>query len=94
MSNGAVARYDLFVPIVPSDTVNFDLTTMGGGPGGPWSKCCDAIWCGTPGTVTAVMQNDRAVQFTVVAGSLLQIAAKRVNATGTTATGLVALYQN
>jgi hypothetical protein len=92
MANGSVARYDIWQPITISDTVNIDLVTMGGGVGGPWVKCTDAIWVGGAGIVAAVMQNDVVVNFTCTAGTELRIAAKRVNATNTTATLLVALY--
>lgn len=69
-----------YAAITLSDTANF--------PKGP----CDSIWCGGAGIVQAVRWDDTVVPFTVVAGSVLPIAAKRVNNTSTTATLLVALY--
>jgi hypothetical protein len=52
----------------------------------------DAISVGAAGTLAAVLQNGRTVSLTVSAGQLLPLRVKRVNSTGTTATGLVALY--
>lgn len=90
MPSSYIPRYNRWMPIVPSDTVNILVATGITENDIP----TDAIWCGTAGTVTAVMQNSVAVQFTVVAGTLLPIAAIRVNATGTAATLLVALYMS
>lgn len=67
--------------ITKSDTVNI--------PGG----VCDAIYCGTAGTVTVVFENDLTAQFTVAIGTILPVAAKRVDLTGSSATLLVAMYQ-
>jgi hypothetical protein len=88
MSNGNVQRYNIWQAITPSDTVNFDPVLYSGGLNEP----CDAIWVGGAGIVQAVMQNGTVVAFTCVAGTLLPIAAIRVNAASTTATLLVALY--
>ena len=76
----AIARYNIWDAITKSDTVNF--------PGG----ICDAIYVGGAGIVVAIGQDDRAVNFTAVAGEILPIAAKRVNSGTTTATLMVALY--
>jgi len=69
-------------PITPSDTVDLPGLTH-------------ALWVGGAGDVAAVMQNGTmpVVLAAVPAGSWLPLAAKRINATGTTATGLVALYE-
>lgn len=54
---------------------------------------CRAIYVGGDGDVVAVDRYDNAVTFVgVLAGSILPIQAKRINATNTTATNLVALY--
>lgn len=54
---------------------------------------CRALWIGAAGDVTAVTLSGAAVQFKgLSAGQLLPVIARRVNATGTTATSLVALY--
>jgi len=77
-----VDTFNLWGAITPSDTVDLPRVT-------------DAILVGAGGNVAAVMQNNVPGVFTgVTAGTVLPIAARRVNAAGTTATGLVALYQN
>lgn len=74
--------YNEWVTITPSDTL--DLTS------GPTA----GVLVGGGGDVAAVMQNNRAVTLTgLPAGAWVPIKAKRINATGTTATNLVALYQ-
>ena len=56
----------------------------------PWPT--DAVWVGGADNVAAVMSNNVVGTFTAVAaGELLPIAARRINATNTTATNLVAL---
>ena len=51
-----------------------------------------ALYVGVTGDVTALNENGEAVLFSSVpAGAVLPIATARVNATGTTATNLVAL---
>ena len=72
--------YNEAVAITPSDTVDLPRLT-------------DAVWVGGAGIVVAVFQNGSTAQFTCVAGSLLPLRLKRVNATSTTATLLVALYE-
>lgn len=52
------------------------------------------IYVGGAGNVTAVMQDGSTVLFTAPpVGALLPIAVRRINATGTTATALVACYR-
>jgi len=84
MVKGLASRIDpavTYAAITTSDTVNFS--------GGP----CRAIYVGGIGDVVAVDDDDNAVTFTdVSAGTILPIRAKRVNATSTTATAMVALY--
>jgi hypothetical protein len=70
--------------VTPSDTVNFDF---GNG-------ITSALYVGGTGNMVVVLQDGTAVTFTgVVAGSMLPLSAKRVNATSTTATNIVAIYQ-
>ena len=76
----ALDVYNDAAAITPSDTVDLPRLT-------------DALWVGGAGIVVAVLQNGRTVNFTTVAGSLLPLRVKRVNATSTTATLLNALYQ-
>jgi hypothetical protein len=72
-------KYNLWTPITPSDTADLLRVT-------------DGIWVGGAGNVAAVMQNNTVPTTLVVpAGAWLPIVARRINATGTTATGLVAL---
>lgn len=69
-----------YAAITPSDTVNF--------PDG----ICVAIYVGGAGIVQVVRYDDVVVPFTAVAGGLLQVMAKRVNTSSTTATLMVAQY--
>lgn len=62
--------------ITPSDTVNFAAVPR-------------EIECGGAGTVRVVNMDDTTTDYTVIAGSTIPQSAKRINATGTTATGLV-----
>jgi len=72
--------YSRAVAITPSDATNF---TEG---------ACHAIYVGGAGAVVAVV-NGTAITFAAVpVGTVLQLRATRVNATGTAATNLVALY--
>jgi hypothetical protein len=71
--------YAQAVAITPSDVTNF---TEG---------VCRAIYVGGAGNITAVI-NGNAILFTAPpVGTVLQVEASRVNATGTTATAMVAL---
>ena len=77
---------NIWDPITPSDTV--DLPRYSGN-----GYLTVALWVGGLGNVAAVMQNGTVVTFLAVpAGTWLPLAARRVNATNTTATGIVALY--
>lgn len=54
---------------------------------------CRGIYVGTTGNVAVTMANNDAVTFIAVqAGTVLPIRIKRVNASGTTATSIIALY--
>ena len=64
--------------ITPSDTVNLKVPM--------------AIRCGSAGNVALVNSFDVVLVYTVVAGETLKVLAKRINATGTTATGLIGMY--
>lgn len=51
-----------------------------------------ALFVGTGGTISIIAQEDTAaVSLTVATGSIVPVRAKLVRATGTTATGIVAL---
>lgn len=75
--------YNYAKAITPSDTVNLVFGDK---------LTCDAIYVGGTGTVTVVLRDDTTVQFTCIAGQVLPIQAKRVNATGAAGTLLAALY--
>lgn len=67
------------VAITPSDTVNFAAPARG-------------IYVGGSGNIVVVdLQGNAVTLVGAVAGTILQVAALRVNATSTTATNLVAL---
>jgi len=66
--------------VTPSDTVDLAVP-------------CRALYVGTGGDVVAVARSGAAETFSNVQnGTKLYLAAKRVNATGTTASNIVALY--
>lgn len=57
------------------------------------TKYARALYVGGAGNVTVLCRDDSVVTFTAVpAGTVLPIRAQRVNATGTTATSIVAIY--
>lgn len=65
--------------ITPSDTVNF-------------TKPCWGIYVGVTGDVVVVLASAAVLTFKAVpAGTVLQVMAKRVNSTSTTATNLLGL---
>ena len=72
------APYESGYLITPSDTVNL-------------YPCPDAIYCGTTGTVSYVDCGGATVATTFVAGKTYPASVRRVNSTGTTAAGLVAM---
>jgi hypothetical protein len=75
------APYNRIKAISASDTVNL--------PDG----VCDAILVNGAGNVVVVLENDETATITgVVAGTILPLTVKRVNATSTTATNMYALY--
>lgn len=75
--------YNKAVAITKSDTDNFPAVD------GP----CEAIHVGGAGVVVVVFENDSTASFTCVAGQVLEVRAKRVNSSSTTATLMVALYR-
>lgn len=75
----------LFVPsyeyeaVTTSDTVNL-------------TKVARGFYIGVSGNVVLVLENGATVTFKAVPVGILPVRAKRVNATSTTATDIVALY--
>lgn len=76
--------YNYGKAVTKSDTVNIVQ------PAG--KKFTDALFIGTAGTVTVVFEDDSTLAFEVVAGTLLTVAVKRVNSTGTDMTDILALW--
>lgn len=87
MGLGAHASIDslrpsaLAVAITPSDTENIPVTNR-----------VHAVGAGTIRVTLAKMGDGTFVGMQIAAGGVLEIQAKRIWATGTTATGIVALY--
>lgn len=73
--------YSYIRSITPSDSVNL--------PNG----VCGCVYVGGSGNVVVVDETDTATTLTAVpTGAYIPVAAKRINATSTTATNLVAFY--
>lgn len=68
------------IAVTPSDTVNFA------------SGACRGLYVGGAGNVVAIVGGVAVTFNGALAGTVLPVAATRVNATSTTATGLIALY--
>jgi hypothetical protein len=82
--------YNRWVAITTSDTIAIGETTAGDGN----ARVPRAIYVGGAGNIVAVMADGRTATFNgAAAGSVLPIQPVRINATSTTATNLVALYQ-
>lgn len=81
MADSLFNRYDNFpqrhLTITPSDTVNI--------PNGM------VVMAGTAGVLAVVDEANVVINYTVTAGTIIPIVAKRVNATGTTVTQVIGL---
>ncbi len=67
--------------VTPSDSTDLTYST------------CRAIYIGGDGDISLVDGNGATIAFSgVTAGSILPVQTARVNATGTTATSIIALY--
>lgn len=67
--------------ITPNDSTDID------------PKPCRAVYIGGAGNISLIPEGgSEAVTFAVIAGQVLPVRAKRIMATNTTATGIVALY--
>lgn len=75
-----IQTYSRWVTVTPSDTVDLPQMTQ-------------ALFIGGAGDLAAVQQNGVAGVIPSVPAGWMPIACKRINATGTTATKIVALYQ-
>lgn len=74
-----------WVDVTTSDTVNFINQGLG-------RILCDALFVGVGGTVSFVLEDGTVVAITAASGQYIYAPCKRVNATGTAATGIKALY--
>lgn len=83
--------YNRAIAITPSDTVNFDGSTYSA-TAATRAIPCEAISIGLTGNIAVVAENGASTTLAVTVGQILLFKAIRVNATGTTATGNVALY--
>ena len=72
--------YSKAVAITPHASTNFT------------DGACHAIYVGGAGNITAIVDGAVALFTAVPVGTVLRIRATRVNAVGTTATAMVALY--
>lgn len=77
--------YNFGTSVTTSDTVDLPMYAQKG-------RLTDAIYVGNAGDVVAVWQNGMTATYTCAAGELLPIGVRRINATNTTATGIVANY--
>lgn len=57
------------------------------------NRTVDALWVGAAGDVAVVFQDSSVVTYGCAIGLLPLTGIKRVNSTGTSATGIVALWQ-
>lgn len=73
------APYSSAAAITPSDTVNLAEVPRG-------------VYVGSAGVIVAVLDGSPITFTGALAGTILPIKPTRINATSTTATGLVALY--
>jgi hypothetical protein len=89
MAKPSPASYNKWVAITKSDTINIGEITADDGN----ALLPDAVYVGGAGNIVAVSSDGATATFTAVAGATLLIQPKRVNSTSTTATAMVALYQ-
>lgn len=77
---GATFPASGWTPVTPSNSVNLSFVPQ-------------ALYIGVAGDISLTDADGNTVVFTVAAG-ILDLSPVRVNATGTTATNIVALYQS
>lgn len=69
------------VAVTPSDTVSLTVAP------------CRGLWVGGAGNISALMEDGTSATFVgIAAGTLLPFSVRRVNASATTATSIVAVY--
>lgn len=78
--------YDDALTVTPSDTNDLSVAY----PAYPY---CKAIYIGATGTLKVTLASGTQISLTVVnPGTIYHLACKRIWATGTSATGIIALY--
>lgn len=85
--------YNRAAAITKSDTVNFDGSTYSANPT-TQAIAAEAVYCGGAGVVAAIFPSGNVENFTVTAGQTLPLHLIRVNNTNTTASLMVALYED
>lgn len=81
------ANYDGITPFNPSDTVDVPL-----GPAGTASPCV-GVYVATAGNVSVQLTSGGTATLTgLAAGQIVDVAIKRILATGTSSAGVVPLY--
>ncbi len=81
----AEESYKDFAAVTPHDSNNIQFNSV--------DRVTDAIFVGTAGAVAIVDQRGNAITLgNVPAGTLLRVAIRRVNATNTTASNIVAFW--
>lgn len=88
-----IGNYTYAKAVTPSDTV--DVPQVGSqlmSTNGTLIPYFDALYVGGAGIVVFVLPDNTTVQLTAVAGEIIPLRGRRVNATTTTATLMVALY--
>jgi hypothetical protein len=74
-----MVRYNWVVPVTPSNTLDLERLT-------------DAVYIGGDGNLAVALENNVVQTFNgLVAGQIVPVVARRVQATGTTATNLLAM---
>jgi len=89
----ASGTFNRLAAITPSNTVNFDGSTYAANAATK-ALPADGILVGGAGVVVVVAESGLATSVTCIAGQRLDVKAIRVNSTSTTATALVAGYQD
>ena len=87
MPTQTLQNFNYAKTVTKSDTVNMPTFPASDG------RYPDAIWAGEAGVVVLVFPDESVIPFTVAAGSLLPVRAKRINSTNTAGTLFVGLWQ-
>ncbi len=91
MAQQTLQNFTRAATLTKSDTVNSPTLPPGGTSAG--GRYPDVIWCGEAGTITLAFDDGSTVIFTVAAGTILPVVAKRIQSTNTAGTLFVGLWQ-